>query len=62
MRALFSKRTRKQAPQDWRTAYARIFERNLFDHDWYARNYPCIWETGLSPLEHFVKYGAVLGR
>jgi glycosyltransferase involved in cell wall biosynthesis len=62
MRALFSKRTRKQAPQDWRTAYARIFERNLFDHDWYARNYPCIWETGLSPLEHFVKYGAELGR
>jgi glycosyltransferase involved in cell wall biosynthesis len=62
MRALFSRRTRNDAGRDWRAAYARIFERNLFDHDWYAENYPCIWETGLSPLEHFVKYGAELGR
>jgi len=47
---------------DWRRAFARIFEADLFDHDWYAAEYPCTWDSGLSPLEHFVKYGAAMGR
>jgi glycosyltransferase involved in cell wall biosynthesis len=47
---------------DWRCAFARIFDAKLFDHDWYAAEYPCTWDSGLSPLEHFVKYGAAMGR
>jgi glycosyltransferase involved in cell wall biosynthesis len=60
--ALFAEGSVRRKPFDWRTVYARIFERRLFDHDWYAKAYPCVWESGLSPLEHFVKYGAALGR
>jgi glycosyltransferase involved in cell wall biosynthesis len=62
MRAWLTKRSSPSVRFDWRAAYARIFERKIFDHDWYAEAYPCIWESGLSPLEHFVKYGAALGR
>lgn len=34
----------------------------LFDSDWYRNEYPDVAITGLSPLEHFVKYGLYLGR
>ncbi|WP_396329860.1 glycosyltransferase [Burkholderia anthina] len=32
------------------------------DEDWYAREYPDVELSGLSPAEHYRKYGALLGR
>ncbi|CAM6304056.1 Glycosyltransferase [Leclercia adecarboxylata] len=39
-----------------------IQESGLFNSDWYKDQYPDVAITGLSPLEHFVKYGFYLGR
>ncbi len=36
--------------------------RGLFDADWYARTYPDVALTGLDPTEHYVRFGARLGR
>ncbi|WP_155774331.1 glycosyltransferase [Burkholderia pseudomultivorans] len=32
------------------------------DEEWYAREYPDVEISGLSPAEHYKKYGALLGR
>ena len=34
----------------------------LFDQEWYLATYPDVSYTNLKPLEHFIKYGAMLGR
>ena len=34
----------------------------LFDGTWYASRYPDVADSGLSPLEHFLRVGARLGR
>ena len=46
----------------WRDDYRCIFESGLFDHTWYAARYPDVSYSSLPPLEHYVKYGARLGR
>ncbi|MGU3665031.1 glycosyltransferase family 2 protein [Methylobacterium sp. A49B] len=46
----------------WRDDYRCIFESGQFDHTWYAARYPDVSYSGLPPLEHYVKYGARLGR
>ncbi|MGL4544502.1 MAG: glycosyltransferase family 2 protein, partial [Plesiomonas sp.] len=33
-----------------------------FDPDWYLSAYPDVKLSGLSPLEHYHKYGLMLGR
>ncbi|MGA0545073.1 glycosyltransferase [Brevundimonas sp. VNH65] len=33
-----------------------------FDGDWYAARYPDVGLSGLSPVEHYWRFGAVLGR
>lgn len=34
----------------------------LFDADWYRDRYPDVAMTGLDPLDHYLRYGAVLER
>lgn len=34
----------------------------LFDADWYTGRYPDVAMTGLDPLDHYLRYGAVLDR
>ncbi|PAU73002.1 glycosyltransferase [Vreelandella alkaliphila] len=41
---------------------AVIEKSSLFDGNWYSRKYQDVQESGLKPLEHFVKYGSKLLR
>ena len=50
------------ALEPWQDDFATIYASGLFDHIWYATRYPEVGLTDLSPLEHYVKYGARLGR
>lgn len=50
------------ALEPWQDDFATIYGSGLFDHVWYATRYPDVGLTDLSPLEHYVKYGARLGR
>ena len=34
----------------------------LFDEDWYTSAYPDVPLSGLSPAEHYIRFGAILGR
>lgn len=40
----------------------KIFELNIFDADWYKRNYLDVSASGLCPKYHFCKYGVLMGR
>lgn len=33
-----------------------------FDGDWYATRYPDVASSGLSPVDHYLRYGGALGR
>ena len=48
--------------EQWQEDFSTIYRSGLFDHTWYAARYPDVGLTDLSPLEHYVKYGARLGR
>ena len=48
--------------EPWQNDFQTIYRSGLFDHQWYAARYPDVGLTDLSPLEHYVKYGARLGR
>lgn len=48
--------------KNWQLLFDRLYKDGLFDHDWYAKRYDDVIATGLSPLEHYVKYGLKLGR
>ncbi|TXN75956.1 glycosyltransferase [Methylobacterium sp. WL18] len=48
--------------ESWQHDFSTIYRSGLFDHGWYATRYPDVGLTDLSPLEHYVKYGARLGR
>jgi glycosyltransferase involved in cell wall biosynthesis len=48
--------------ESWQDDFSRIYRSGQFDHLWYAARYPDVSLTDLSPLEHYVKYGARLGR
>ncbi|MCJ2092242.1 glycosyltransferase [Methylobacterium sp. J-072] len=48
--------------EPWQQDFSTIYRSGLFDHIWYAMRYPDVGLTDLSPLEHYVKYGARLGR
>lgn len=39
-----------------------ILRSEMFDQDWYRRKYPDIASAGLSPLDHFLKFGWREGR
>lgn len=39
-----------------------IRESGLFDPNWYLSEYPDVAATGLEPLEHYMRYGALLQR
>ncbi|MGU3665019.1 glycosyl transferase, partial [Methylobacterium sp. A49B] len=49
-------------PEPWQDDFSTIYRSGQFDHLWYAARYPDVGLTDLSPLEHYVKYGARLGR
>ncbi len=41
----------------------QIIEKSgLFDETWYMNNYRDVKLLDMSPIEHFVKFGGVLGR
>ncbi|TXN44732.1 glycosyltransferase, partial [Methylobacterium sp. WL7] len=48
--------------EPWQVDFSTIYRSGQFDHLWYAARYPDVGLTDLSPLEHYVKYGARLGR
>ncbi|SEG31566.1 Glycosyltransferase involved in cell wall bisynthesis [Methylobacterium sp. 190mf] len=48
--------------EPWQDDFSTIYRSGRFDHLWYAARYPDVGLTDLSPLEHYVKYGARLGR
>lgn len=54
--------TAPPALEPWQDDFATIYASGLFDHIGYATRYPDVGLTDLSPLEHYVKYGARLGR
>ena len=39
-----------------------ITESGLFDEAWYLENYPDVALVGLSPLEHFARFGIMMKR
>ena len=39
-----------------------ISKSNRFDRSWYLKQYPDVNNSGLDPITHFVKYGAIEGR
>lgn len=40
----------------------QLLLRGLFDPEWYYETYPDIRDSGMAPLEHYVRYGAQEGR
>lgn len=40
----------------------RLMALKLFDAEWYSRQYPDVAASGLAAWEHFIRYGAQLGR
>ncbi|MBF7052329.1 glycosyltransferase [Halomonas sp. KAO] len=40
----------------------RLVALGWFDAEWYSRQYPDVAASGLVPWEHFIRYGAQLGR
>ncbi|MCJ2058663.1 glycosyltransferase [Methylobacterium sp. J-048] len=54
--------TATPALEPWQDDFSTIYRSGRFDHIWYATRYPDVGLTDLSPLEHYVKYGARLGR
>ncbi|MBX9658725.1 MAG: glycosyltransferase [Nitrospiraceae bacterium] len=47
---------------EWQKEFDKIYCNGEFDHDWYLKEYPDVKLTGLSPLEHYVKYGRRMKR
>ncbi len=46
-----------------RVRVRRMLEQsNLFDREWYLKNYPDVAEARLDPLEHYLSHGANEGR
>ena len=45
-----------------KTDLERVNASGLFDLDWYLKTYPDLENISMSPIEHFVKYGAYEGR
>lgn len=43
-------------------AVKAIKRSNLFDEQWYKSEYPDVSVSGMKPVEHYIKYGAKLGR
>jgi glycosyltransferase involved in cell wall biosynthesis len=47
---------------NWKLTFDMLYNTVNFDDDWYRLNYRDVSSTGLSPLEHYSKYGKALGR
>lgn len=39
-----------------------LFTSDLFEPDWYLETYPDVKDAGMSPVEHYLKFGASEGR
>ena len=46
--------------EPWQDDFSTIYRSGQFDHLWYAARYLDVGLTDMSPLEHYVKYGARL--
>lgn len=46
----------------WTNDVEIITKSRLFDYDWYVTEYPDVGASGLSPVEHYVKFGTLLRR
>lgn len=46
----------------WQSDFEKIYSSGEFDFSWYLARYPDVPRSGLSPLEHYVKYGAHIDR
>lgn len=44
------------------TAISSIEAAGVFDNDWYRATYPDVDGCGMDPVEHYVRYGAAMGR
>lgn len=42
--------------------FARISESGLFDTEWYASTYQDVGMLNMDPIEHYIEYGARMGR
>ena len=51
----------KQAAHGEIAAHTHIANSGLFDDTWYLRNYPEVEKSGISPIEHYLRYGAAAG-
>ncbi|NYS26202.1 glycosyltransferase family 2 protein, partial [Rhodobacteraceae bacterium 2376] len=49
-------------PMDWQAQIARIEGSDQFHRKWYMARNPEVAALGMSPAEHYLKYGAFLGR
>jgi chromosome segregation ATPase len=56
----FKKKTNEQRSTQQQIALVRASE--LFDADWYLATYPDVANSGISPEEHFVRYGGFENR
>lgn len=46
----------------WPKELTFIHESQLFDPEWYCSTYPDVEMTGISPAEHYLRFGWILGR
>lgn len=53
---------KKTAPNSLQHRVKRIRESGLFDTQFYLETYKDVAQTGLDPIEHFIKFGAQMGR
>lgn len=48
--------------EKWQLEFDELFNSEDFNHDLYVEKYPDVKLTGLSPLEHYLRYGRAMGR
>jgi hypothetical protein len=54
----------KLVPKEWvaRRKLRTLSRRTLFDSDAYISRYPDVTQSGMDPLQHFIKHGMAEGR
>ncbi len=45
-----------------REGFALCQKSDLFDAEWYIRQYPDVKTKGINPLEHYLRFGGIEGR
>ena len=51
-----------KTPTDIQSLVERIKTSGQFDEEWYLKTYPDVARSGLGAIEHFLRFGAWLGR